>query len=64
MLSDVLAETIEQIDHYLDAMPDIYGADWKERIVKLRHDIDALRRELDAPPQQDQLRNSAEDERR
>jgi hypothetical protein len=52
MISDVLAEAVSGLDHYLDE-PDYaetYGAAVRERVLAVRREMDWLRATLDAPP--------------
>ena len=50
MISDVLFEAVERIDDYLHDLPEVYGGDLRERIIKLRGEMALLQRELDTPP--------------
>ena len=52
MISDVLAETVSNLDHYLDNSnyDDTYTGEERERIVKLRNEAETVRDILDEPP--------------
>lgn len=54
MISDVLFEAVEEIDGYLadPVYKDMYAGELRDRILKLRDDMNALRAELDTPPGQ------------
>lgn len=52
MISDVLSDAVAGIDGYLESPLPLYR-DWysgalRERIIKVRNDMDAVRAELDA----------------
>jgi hypothetical protein len=52
MISDVLAEAAMEIDRCLsdDIFTHSYEGEMRARIVKLRHEIEAVRIALDTPP--------------
>ena len=52
MISDILANTINLIDRYLDdpAWNDTYTGEIRERIIRLRDEAEAIRAVLDKPP--------------
>lgn len=52
MISDVLSEAVNDIDGYLNdtRFLDTYSGDLRERIIALRNDMHAMRKELDTPP--------------
>jgi len=50
MISDVLSEAVEKIDHYLKYYDYVYLGELREHIIKLRNDMDAVREELDKMP--------------
>jgi hypothetical protein len=52
MISDVLHDAVQEIDEYLgnQKFNRIYFGDLRERIVKLRDAMDAMRAELDKVP--------------
>ncbi len=47
MISDVLSEAVIDIDGYLVESQEVYGREVRARIVAVRDQMDALRRELD-----------------
>ncbi len=47
MISDVLSEAVIDIDGYLADDQDTYAVEVRARIVAVRDQMDALRRELD-----------------
>ena len=47
MISDVLYDAVREIDRYLDEDSDLYTGDIRNRIMKVRDVMDALRQELD-----------------
>lgn len=49
MVSDVLASAVWQIDEYL-SWEDVYQGKERERIVRVRDEMEAVRRLLDSPP--------------
>jgi hypothetical protein len=52
MISDVLADAVHEINGYLRRMPDVYRE--KEPLIRLvAGHMDALRKEMDAPPSDD-----------
>lgn len=52
MISDVLSDSVREIDGYLEnpTFERTYSGELRERIIKLRNDMDAMRQELDTPP--------------
>jgi len=52
MISDVLFEMTNDLDHYLNdsLWDDTYTGDLRERILKLRDEAKQLLTELDTPP--------------
>lgn len=52
MISDVLFEAVQDLDRYLnDKFYDTwYKGAFRERIIKLRNEAEAIRIELDKPP--------------
>jgi hypothetical protein len=53
MISDVLSDAVGSIDDYLEN-PQYnawYSGELRERIIKLRNEMDAMRAELDTPRQ-------------
>jgi len=51
MISDVLAEAVQGIDGYLHdpVYRRLYGGELRGRLLALRNDMDAMRRELGEP---------------
>jgi hypothetical protein len=50
MISDVLTDAIDDIRDYLDHSPLYTDADLRKRIVDLVEQMDAMRKQLDTPP--------------
>ncbi len=52
MISDVLSETVNNLDHYLSdpKYDDTYTGDVRDRIVRLRNEAKAIRDILDISP--------------
>jgi hypothetical protein len=51
MISDVLSEAVQEIDRYL--ADDVYGyeaPELRDRILRVRHEMELLRIVLDTPP--------------
>lgn len=52
MISDVLSDAVASIDGYLESPLELYqqwySGDLRERIIKVRNDMDNVRKELDA----------------
>ena len=48
MISDVLADAINEIDNHVTEFRDVYGGIWLERILAVRAHMHALRIDLDA----------------
>ena len=51
MISDVLSDAVDEIAWYLNEMPQVY-ANRRDRLLVLIQELDAMRRELDALPQE------------
>lgn len=51
MVSDALAEAVQEIDRYLFELRPAYDRELRAKIIALRDQMDALRRELDTPPE-------------
>ena len=53
MISDVLSETVNSLDHYLNDTDyyDIYTGELRDRIVRFRNEAKAIRDFLDEPPE-------------
>jgi hypothetical protein len=50
VISDVLSEAVTDVDLYLARERGTHSREVRARIVAVRDQMDALRRELDAPP--------------
>lgn len=52
MISDVLFEAVEAIDSYLNCptFADVYKGELRDRIIKLRNEMETVCTELDTPP--------------
>lgn len=50
MISDVLSESIIEINEYLEAFPEVYK-NTKKKIKRLLKEMEILRIELDTPPE-------------
>jgi hypothetical protein len=59
MISDTLADAVVAIDQYLADFPATYEGDLRERLLMLRDQMDALRKELDTPPSTDDIREDS-----
>ena len=59
MISDTLADAVVEIDQFLADFPATYEGDLRERLLMLRDQMDALRKELDAPPSTDDIREGS-----
>ena len=52
MISDVLPQTVDDLDHYLnDSFWDkVYSGELRKRIIRLREEVDEVRVLIDATP--------------
>jgi hypothetical protein len=50
MISDTLFEAVGGIDKLLRDLPEVYQGELRQRIIKMRDEMNALRIALDTPP--------------
>lgn len=52
MVSDVLFQAVQDLDHYLNdpVFANVYGGALRERLLRLRKEMQDIRMMLDSPP--------------
>jgi hypothetical protein len=62
MISDVLFESVDNLDGYLESpiCDDVYVGEFREVLLKLRGELVSVQRFLDAPPGSEAARMEAE----
>jgi hypothetical protein len=50
MISDILAQAVDDLDHYLNDFDRTYTGELRHRISRFRNEADYLRSLLDVPP--------------
>jgi hypothetical protein len=50
MISDILAQAVDDLDHYLNDFDRTYTGELRDRIIRFRNEAEYLRSLLDVPP--------------